>query len=655
MIRKKKRLISLLMIFVLLLAAGCSNGNSKDAAASEDSKALFKEGTYTAEAEGNGGPVKVEVIFTATEIKDIKILSQTETAGLGDAAIEKIRTSILEGQTLAVDVITGATYSSNAILKAVEDCVKQAGGDVESLKQKSADSKTGEAIEKTADVIVIGGGGAGLAAAASASEDGSTVIVIEKSISTGGNTIRAGGQYNTYDPDRQKNVKMNPSLLNELKGYLDDKPEDYGDFAPSLVTLQGQIKEYLAGDTTVLFDSPELHTIHAYIGGKRTDLQGNTITGNYELVTTMTNNSLPTLKWVEGLGAHINDEVGTVLGALWPRSHSPLEHTGIGYLKPLEDTAVKLGTEIMLETKAEELIVENGKVTGVKAVKSDGTPVTLKANKGVVMATGGFGANPEMRQKYNTYWPEMPLTMKTTNTPAATGDGIIMGEKIGAQLVGMGFIQLMPSSHPETGSLSGGVWGSAETQVFVNKDGKRFVNEYAERDVLASAALQQEDQLFYIICDKNTAGISPEGKNVWGDDVEKLVETKSIYRADTLEDLAVQLGMEKNALVDEINKYNSFIDKGVDPEFGKSNFGTKIETAPFYATPRSPSVHHTMGGLAIDTSARVLDANNQPIPGLYAAGEVTGGIHAGNRLGGNAITDIIVFGKIAGQSASQMK
>ncbi len=194
----------------------------------------------------------------------------------------------------------------------------------------------------------------------------------------------------------------------------------------------------------------------------------------------------------EGLGAHISDEVGTVLGALWPRSHSPLEHTGIGYLKPLEDTAVKLGTEIMLETEAKELIVENGKVTGVKAVKSDGTPVTLKANKGVVMATGGFGANPEMRQKYNTYWPEMPLTMKTTNTPAATGDGIIMGENVGAQLVGMGFIQLMPSSHPETGSLSGGVWGSAETQVFVNKDGKRFVNEYAERDVLASAALQQE-------------------------------------------------------------------------------------------------------------------------------------------------------------------
>lgn len=655
MIMKKKRLISILMIFVLLLMAGCNNGSSKDAVSNEDSKALFKEGTYTAEAQGNGGPVKVEVTFTATEIKDIKILSQTETAGLGDTAIEKIRLNILAGQTLAVDTISGATYSSNAILQAVENCVKQAGGDVEALKQKVVDTKSGEAIEKSADVIIVGGGGAGLAAAASASQNGSTVILIEKSIALGGNTLRSGGGYNTYDPERQKNVEMNQSLLNELNGYLDVNPKDYGEFAPAFETLQTQIKEYLAGDTSVLFDSPELHEIQAYFGGTRTDLKGNTITPTYELMTTMTSNSLTTLKWLEDLGVNVTDDIGTILGALWPRSHSIAEHTGIGFIKPLENKAVELGTEIILETKAEELIVEDGKVVGVKAVKSDGTPITLKAHKGVVMATGGYGANPEMRQEYNTYWPEMPLTMKTTNTPAATGDGIIMGEKIGAQLVGMGFIQLMPSSHPETGSLSGGVWGSAEDQVFVNKDGKRFINEYSERDVLASAALQQEDQLFYIICDENTAGITPEGKNLWGDKVEKLVETKSIYRADTLEDLALQLGMEKNALVDEINKYNSCIEQEIDPDFGKTNFGKKIETAPFYATPRSPSVHHTMGGLTIDTSARVLDKNNEVIPGFYAAGEVTGGIHAGNRLGGNAITDIMVFGKIAGESASQMK
>lgn len=658
MLKKKLQVfICIMLSFTLLLMTGCGGAAKESSqAASGEEKSAFQAGTYTAEAQGNGGSVKVEVTFSSTKIEDIKLLSQTETTGLGDVAMNKLIEDILSGQTLAVDAISGATNSSTAILAAIEDCVKQASGDVEGLKQKTTTKTAGEAIEKSADVVIIGGGGAGLAAAVSANENGSKVILIEKTIALGGNTLRSGGGYNTYDPDRQKNVKMNDALIKELQGYVDDNASNYGDFAPTFEKLQIEIKEYLAsGDTTVLFDSPELHAIQAYIGGTRTDLKGNTITPNYALVTKLTNNSLPTLKWLEDMGAEVTDAIGTILGALWPRSHALVEHTGIGFLKPLEDRAIELGTEIMFETKAEELIVENGRVVGVKATKSDGTPVTLKASKGVIMATGGFGANPEMRQKYNTYWEEMPLTMKTTNTPAATGDGINMGIQVGAKLIGMEFIQLMPSSHPETGALSGGVWGSAEDQVFVNKAGKRFINEYSERDVLAKAALQQEEQLFFIICDKNTAGNMPDGKNLWGDDVERLIETGSVYRADTLEELATQIGADKETFVNEINKYNSYIEKGNDPEFQKTNFGKKIEVAPFYATPRSPSVHHTMGGLAMDTDARVLDENNQVIPGFYAAGEVTGGIHAGNRLGGNAITDIMVFGKIAGESASQMK
>lgn len=647
--KKLQLFICIMMSFILLLLTGCSGG-------SNSSESIFKEGTYTAEAQGHSGIVKVEVKFTATEIEDIKILSQSETTGLGDVALEKIVNDVLTGQTLAVDSVSGATNSSRAILTAIEDCVKQAGGDIELLKQKTITQTAGEAIEKSADVIVVGGGGAGLAAAVSASEEGSSVILIEKTIVLGGNTLISGGGYNTYDPHRQQGAKMNESLMKELKGYLDDNPDNYGDFAPTFKKLQGQIEDYIAsGDTTVLFDSPELHSIQAYIGGKRTDSNGNTITPDYTLMTTMTENSLATLNWLEEIGANVTDQVGTILGALWPRSHYLEENTGIGLIKPLETRALELGAEIMLETKAEEIIVENGRVVGVKATKADGTPVTLKANKGVIMATGGFGENPEMRQEYNTYWTELPLTMKSTNTPAATGDGIDMGLKVGAQLVGMEFIQLMPSSHPDTGALSGGVWGNAEDQVFINKDGKRFINEYSERDVLANAALEQKDQLFFIISDKNTVGNTPDGKNLWGDDVERLIETGSIYRADTLEDLASQMGVDKDTFVNEINKYNSYIEQNNDPEFGKTNFGKKLETAPFYSTPRSPSVHHTMGGLAIDKYARVLDENNQVIAGFYAAGEVTGGIHAGNRLGGNAITDIMVFGKIAGESASQMK
>jgi len=654
--KQLRLLISFMLVLFVLVVTACGNKEEASNSSGSKSESIFKAGTYTSAQKGNHGDVPVTVTFSDKEITKIEVGDNEETPGISGPAFEKLIDEIIKGQTLAVDVVSGATNSSNALIAAVEDCVKQAGGDVTALKEKAAKKTAGKLIEKTADVVVVGGGGAGLAAANSAAENGASVILIEKSVALGGNTMRAGGQYNSYDPELQSKAAMNESLLTELKGYLDDTPSDYGDFAPTFEKLQAQIKEYLnSGDTKVLFDSPELHAIHTYIGGKRTDLNGNEISGNYDLVTTLTNNTLPTLKWAESHGVKFTDQIGTVLGALWPRSHSLADGTGIGIIKPMGEKAKESGVEIMLETKGKELIIENGKVVGLKAEKTDGTPVTLMANKGVVMATGGFGANPEMRKEYNTYWPDLPTTMKTTNTPDATGDGIVMGEKAGAQLTGMGFIQLMPSSHPETGSLSGGVWASAETQVFVNKDGKRFVNEYSERDVLAKAALEQEDQLFYIICDKNTSGLSPEGKNVWGDDIETLVANKSVYRADTLEDLAVQLGMEKDALVNEITKYNSYIENGNDPDFGKSNFGPKLETGPFYATPRSPSVHHTMGGLAIDTSARVLDGNNQPIPGFYAAGEVTGGIHAGNRLGGNAIADILTFGKIAGESAASSK
>lgn len=498
--------------------------------------------------------------------------------------------------------------------------------------------------EKSADVVVIGGGGAGLAAAVSAAENGASVILIEKASFLGGNTLLSGGAFNAVDPERQKNVPMNDALLKELKSYLEMDESEFGDFGPTLATLKQQIRDYLnSGDTSVLFDSVELHTIQTYLGGKRTDQNGYTITGDFELVRTMCSRALDAIKWLESHGLKVDDKITTVLGALWPRTHS----TGGGkaIIDTLSSAAKKLGVEIMLETKGTELIVENGRVVGVKAQKADGSELILRANKGVVLATGGFGANPQMRAEYNTYWPELPLDMPTTNSPHATGDGIVMAKAVGADLVGMGFIQLMPSAHPKNGSLFSGVWGSAETQVFVNKDGKRFVNEYAERDVLAKAALEQKDALFFIICDQKIVGDR---------DISNMLEKGDVVKADTLEELAQKLGINVENFVAEIAKYNSYVDKQEDPDFHKPNFGNyKIDTPPFYATPRSPAVHHTMGGVKIDTLARVINTEGKAIPGLYAAGEVTGGIHAGNRLGGNALADIIVFGRIAGESAAK--
>lgn len=648
-----KKFLSVLLACVLVFGAvACGQAPSGDA--------LYKAGTYTAEKQGNGGMVPVTVEFSETEILSVTIGDNNETDGIATPVFEGFPKQIVEGQTLKVDAISGATITSNAVLEAVADCVEQAGGDVEALKNKDGVKATaGEDIEKTADVVVIGGGGAGLAAAVSASESGASVIVIEKGAALGGNTLRAGGAYNAADPERQANVAMEASQITELQAIAKIDPttihEEYRD---TLITLQGQIKEYLAGDTSKLFDSVELHTYQTYIGGLRTGLDGTEIYGNYDLVSTLTGNSLESLEWLvsHDEDTKIEDSIGTVLGGLWPRMHSLSTSVGHGFISPLEKACTENGVDIMLNTAGTALIVEGDRVVGVQAEQTDGTKVTLTATKGVVMATGGYGANPTMAMQYDNYWGVLNEEMATTNSALLTGDGIVMGEEVGANLVGMGYIQLMPSSQPGTGSLGGGLWGSAEEQVFVNKEGKRFVSEYESRDVLSKAALEQTDALFYIICDQASAGDpQPGGKNSWGNDIDTLIEEGSVLKADTLEELAEQMGCDPATFVAEIERYNEFCTTGVDEDFNKVKIGQPIDVGPFYATPRSPSIHHTMGGLEINTDCQVLNESGVVIPGLYAAGEVAGGIHAGNRVGGNALPDALVFGRIAGVSAAASK
>lgn len=649
-----------MLSFILIMGLiGCNKaGNGADVKnkPEQEGAQVYTPGTYNGEAEGLHSKIKVEVTVDASSIKSIKVLEQNDTKGVSDPVFTTIPEKIIQGQTLKVDAVTGASISSQGLIDAVADALAKAGADVNELKNKEPilSDLAKESITKETEVVVVGGGGAGLAAAVSAGEQGAKVILIEKAPALGGNTIRSGGALNSYDPVRQPKKEMNQALINELKDILTYKEDQFGEYGSTLKMLKGQIKNYLEkGDTSKLFDSPELHIIHTYIGGKRTGLDGKEIWGKFELVKTLATHSYDTIQWLEGNGVAFGDGIGTVLGALWPRTHHCMEPLGTGYINNLEKTATKLGAEIMLNTKATKLMIENGKVVGVTAEQSDGTVVTLKASKGVVMATGGFGANPEMVVKYNNYWPDLDPEIKTTNTANATGDGIIMGEEAGANLWGMGFIQLMPSGEPETGALSGGVWGSAETQIFINKEGKRYVNEYAERDVLAAAALKQKDKIFYIISDMTALG-NPKlsDKTGWGDSYQDLIDNKQIFKGDTLEDLAKQIGVPVDTFIKEMEKYNTYVEKQNDPEFGKKNFGSKLEKAPFFATPRTPSVHHTMGGLEINEKAQVLDTKGTPIAGLYAAGEVAGGLHAGNRLGGNAITDIFTFGRIAGESVA---
>lgn len=360
-------------------------------------------------------------------------------------------------------------------------------------------------------------------------------------------------------------------------------------------------------------------------------------------------NSLDTYHWLgETVGIALSDYITSPVGSLWLRGHK--FETKQGVFTSAIDYVTAHGGEFLYETRAEHLIINDDRVCGVTASMTDGTPVIVHANA-VILTTGGFGANEAMVREYNTYWPAIPDGIKTTCVASATGDGIYLALEAGAALKDMGLTQLMPTASALTGQLADVLLVPSQYYMFVNQEGNRFVNEYAERDTLSFAALSQTGGIFYHIADQNMIPLLQN--KATQEAVDALVEKGIIYKADTLEALAEQIGCPAENLIASVEKYNSYVDAGVDPDFGKGVFGTKIQTAPYYAAIEKPSVHHTMGGIRINTSAEALNEAGEAIPGLYAAGEVTGGIHAGNRLGGNAIADCMVYGRIAGTNAAK--
>lgn len=649
---KKMAAIALSMT---LLLCGCSGNSASETTAApttaaettaaETTAAAAKEGgytpgTYTASAQGNNGPVEVSVTFSEDAITEITIGAHGETTGLSDPAFEKIPAAIVQYQSLGVDTISGATNTSNAILDAVADCVAQAGGDADALRavavEGSEEAEDTVLADSEVDVLVIGGGGAGLSAALSASQEGASVILVEKLSALGGNTFRCGGAFNSSDPERQKDIPMTEALSSAVEKVLahEDVSEEH---AALKAEVQKQWDEYKASGSTTLFDTPEWHALQSLDAG---DYEG-----NVELVRTLTSNTLDTLNWLSDNGVQWTDQVSTVVGALWNRSHQTPNNSGSDIIAALEKNATDNGVKIYLDSKAEELIVEDGRVAGAVITNSAGDKVTVKAGKGVIMATGGFSANVEMRVKYNKQWEDIGESLATNNSPGATGDGIVMGEAVGANLVGMGWIQLMPLN----GVSGGGISGYVNSSLYCNKEGKRFVAEDQRRDVLAAAALAQTDKLFYIVCDQKEAelrGRTPET-------MKYMVDNGLLYSGETIAELAEDMGVPADALEQTVKEFNEAVKADKPDEFGRTTWENTIETAPFYAPSFSPAVHHTMGGLEINGNAEVLNTDGEVIPGFYAAGEVTGGIHGTNRVGGNAVPDALCFGKIAGTNAAK--
>ncbi|MDF7637889.1 flavocytochrome c [Lactobacillus sp. ESL0791] len=610
----------------------------------------MKPGTYDIKAKGHGSSyMPMKVSLSEDKITNIEVDSSGETKGVADEVFKRLPKEIITGQTLNVDAVSGATISSKGLIDGVAQAISLAGGDAGEWQKRAKVAATNSKDEEiTTDVVVIGAGGAGLAATARSIQNDKRVVLLEKHPQIGGNTTRAGGPLNAVEPEWQKEFKALPgekdSLIKLAQTPVDEIDPEYRE---DFIELQKQIKDYVNSGADYLFDSKLLHEIQTYLGGKRTDLNGNEIHGNYALVKELINNVLDSVKWLTDLGVKFDrSDVTMPVGALWRRGHKPVEPMGYAFIHVLGDWTKEHGATILTETRAKHLLTKDGQVVGVITEKSNGSKITVHA-KQVILTSGGFGANTPMVQKYNTYWKHIDDDIATTNSPAITGDGIALGQEVGADLVGMGFIQLMPVSDPKTGELFTGLQTPPENFIMVNQQGKRFVNEFAERDTLAKAAIDNGG-LFYLIADEK---IKATAYNTTQEAIDAQVKAGTLYKADTLEDLAEQVGMDPAVLTATIEKYNSYVNAGKDPEFGKSAFNLKCEVAPFYATPRKPAIHHTMGGLKINTKAQVINESGKVITGLYAAGEIAGGLHAGNRLGGNSLADIFTFGRIAADTA----
>lgn len=344
-----------------------------------------------------------------------------------------------------------------------------------------------------------------------------------------------------------------------------------------------------------------------------------------------------------------------IVGGLYPRGHSA-EGGGYGYVKVLEKfiKAYPDKVKVFTDTQAVKLIKnEAGKVIGVVG-KQDGKTVNFMASKGVIIATGGFGSNVEMRQARNTgVWKEVTLDKNipcTNNFKASQGDGLKLAEQVGANLINLDDIQLHPGGTPKTGIMS--FWPSGRNRIFLTPQGDRFVNEDAARDTLCKAIFKEGGNYWIVSNHVKYPTLDYLSKNLT---IGEMINLGQAFSGNTIEELAQKTGMDPKKLRASIDTYNDVVTGKIKEDnlgFKKFTQDDKPMTeGPFYATPMVPAVHHTMGGIQINSAAQVLDKNGQVIPGLFAAGEVTGGVHGSNRVGGNGIADAMVFGRVSGQSA----
>ena len=442
------------------------------------------------------------------------------------------------------------------------------------------------AAEST-DIVIIGSGGAGLSSAITATEKGAKVIVLEKMAYFGGNSNRSEGEMNAAGTKQQK-----------AHGITDDTPERF------------------AADT----------------------IRGGHGLNDPALVKALTENAASAEEWLLDLGAHFCHRMGRGGGQTRARGHGPCDGSpvGIEIMRVLGERADKDHIDMRLNNRVTKILMKNGKVSGVQ-VKTPKGMETINA-KAVILATGGFGANHKMVEKYR---PELK-GFSTTNHPGATGDGIILAQQVGAGLTDIEQIQIHPTVIKKNGALISESM-RARGGFLLNKNGKRFTNELLTRDVVSANELKQPGGIAYLVIDNS---IYSKNKMAQNYTAEKLMT-----KCDTIADVAKLIGVDEKVVQASFDQYHKAFDNKKDDLFGRPEMLIRMDQAPYFVAEVTAGIHHTMGGVKIDPQAEVLTPEKKPIPGLFAAGEVTGGVHGGNRIGGNAVADIITFGRISANSA----
>ena len=626
--KKKNVLASLLLAGAMFLTA-CGGSASSTSAAGGVS------GSFTGMAKGMGD-VSVTLTLTDNVITDCTAKGDEETPGIGSVVIEQFPGEVVEGNTINLDSISGATITSNAFVEAAKAALTEAGLNPDDYMAKADKTANGETVSYDADVVVIGAGGAGMTAAMTAADAGQKVVVLESQAMVGGNSARATGGMNAA-----KTVYQDENEFDQAAGVektLATAAEKYAD-NETITALAKTVSEQWAAyqaNPTGYFDSVELMELDTMVGGKGIN--------NPELVKTLCEGTADAIDWLDENGITLHN-VSSFGGASVKRIHRPVNEEGkvvsVGaYMIPLlQENCEKRGIDIVLNTTVDTILTDaNGAAVGVSGTDKDGNTVVVNA-KSVILATGGFGANLDMVTQYK---PELAGFM-TTNAAGAQGQGIEMATAIGAGTVDMDQIQIHPTVEANTAALiTEGLRGDGA--ILVNANGERFIDEVGTRDVVSAAEIAQPGSYSWLIVDQAMADASSV--------IQGYIKKGYTKTGATYEELAKELDIDPATFANTMETWNGYVEAKNDPDFGRTSFANPLNNGPYYAIKVTAGVHHTMGGVTINSATEVLKEDGTVIPGLFAAGEVTGGVHGANRLGGTAVADFVVFGRIAGESAA---